>query len=77
MSVNSSVAAQENDSETVPSKIYKVLSKGEWDLILKGAKTMTLKQGDIIIAQGEEYQRIYQISKGICRIEVRHRSNSI
>lgn len=63
-------AAQESDQESVPSKIYKVLSVEEWDLILKGAKTVTLKQGEIIIAQGEEYQRIYQISKGSCRIEV-------
>jgi hypothetical protein len=59
-------AVEEEEPGKIPSKILKVLSQDEWDVILKGAKTLSVPKGGIIINQGEEYQRIYQISKGIC-----------
>jgi hypothetical protein len=39
-------------------------------MILKGAKTITVAKDCVIITQGEKYQRIYQINRGQCRIEV-------
>lgn len=51
------------------SSVRNVLSTEDWDLVLKGAKTITTPKDGIIISQGEEYQRIYQITKGVCRTE--------
>lgn len=39
-------------------------------MILKGAKTLTVEKDNVIVRQGEKYQRIYQINRGQCRIEV-------
>lgn len=52
------------------SHIYQVLSPMDWDMILKGAKSITVPKNGVIITQGEKYQRIYQINRGECRIEV-------
>ena len=49
---------------------YSILTNYDWDMILKGAKTVTLQKDDVIITQGEKYKRIYQINQGQCRIEV-------
>ena len=51
--------------------VRKVLSSEDWDLILKGAKTLKIPKDTVILSQGEQYQRIFQITKGVCRIEVR------
>jgi CRP-like cAMP-binding protein len=53
------------------SKVFKVLPPEDWDLILKGAKCISVRKDEVIIAQGEHYQRIYQISRGVCRTEVK------
>lgn len=55
-------------AETKPSR---ALPQEDWDLILKGAKTIHVKKDALIIQQGEEFQRIYQINKGTCRTEVK------
>jgi CRP-like cAMP-binding protein len=43
--------------------------KEEWDEILKGAKLMTFKKGQIIVEEGTEHRKMYQISKGNCTVE--------
>jgi len=45
------------------------LTNVDWELIIKGARTITYTKDDVIIEEGQKYQRIYQINKGICRIE--------
>lgn len=39
--------------------------------MLKGAKSATYRKDEVVIATGESYQRLYQISKGHCRVEVK------
>lgn len=38
--------------------------------MLKGAKSISYAKDQVIVAQDENFQRIYQISRGRCRIEV-------
>lgn len=52
------------------TEVFNVLPQSDWDMMLKGARTITIPTDEIIINQGEEYQRIFQIVRGECRIEV-------
>jgi hypothetical protein len=44
-------------------------SPEDWDLILKGARTVTYKKDDVIIREGEQFRRIFQLARGECRFE--------
>jgi len=46
-----------------------MLQPEDWDLILKGLKVISFKKDHFIIHQHQQYQRIYQIVKGSCRVE--------
>ncbi|KYQ93328.1 RasGEF domain-containing protein [Tieghemostelium lacteum] len=50
------------------SNITDLPTRDEWNLILKGAKSVTFKKGDILMSEGVEYQKIFQIIKGECAI---------
>ncbi len=52
------------------SSIYSVLPKEDWDLLLKGAKTIKLAKGDVVIKEGDTVRRIYQCSSGTCGVWV-------
>lgn len=52
------------------SNTSNVMAPEDWDLLLKGARTMTVKKNTVIVQQGEMFQRIYHINKGVCRTEV-------
>lgn len=52
-----------------PLEDSEVLTNEEWDLLLDGSKTKLFVKDQIIIQEGDNFQRIYQISEGICRIE--------
>jgi len=41
----------------------------DWKLIIGGAKRLVCKKGTTIIAEGNEFQRIFQIVRGKCRTE--------
>ena len=50
---------------------FTVLTAEDWDVILKGgAKSINVPKDGVIISSGEQYQKIFQISKGTARIEV-------
>lgn len=61
-----------NAIETPTTEVNNILPQTDWDMMLKGAKTSTLPEGHTLIQQNEEFQRIFQITRGICRIEVNH-----
>jgi len=46
-----------------------MLSKEDWEFLLQGAKTEDFKMNEVIVSEGEDVQRIYQIIEGTCRIE--------
>ena len=48
----------------------KILTDGDWDLILNGARHVTLQDGECIIRAGAPYQKIYYILRGQCRVDV-------
>ncbi|EGC34233.1 hypothetical protein DICPUDRAFT_168747 [Dictyostelium purpureum] len=50
------------------SNIKDLPSKEEWNQILKGTKPVIYKKGDILICEGVEYQKIFQIVKGECSV---------
>ena len=56
-----SVSKLEEDPET--------LTNEDWELLLQGAKVATFTKDVTIVADGESFQRIYQIASGRCRIE--------
>jgi len=41
----------------------------DWEEILKGAKSMSYKKDEVLIQEKLEYNNLYQISRGSCRIE--------
>jgi len=45
------------------------LTKVDWDLILKDAKLIRFSKNDIIIQEGDRFQRIFQVASGSCRVE--------
>jgi len=47
------------------------LTKVDWDLILKDAKLIRFSKNDIIIQEGDRFQRIFQVASGSCRVEKR------
>jgi CRP-like cAMP-binding protein len=50
--------------------VQNLLSESDWNIILEGAKMETYKKGSMVIEQGSKYQKIYQITRGCCRIEI-------
>eukprot|EP01102_Stenamoeba_stenopodia_P000971 TRINITY_DN10882_c0_g1_i2.p1 TRINITY_DN10882_c0_g1~~TRINITY_DN10882_c0_g1_i2.p1 ORF type:complete len:1058 (+),score=235.92 TRINITY_DN10882_c0_g1_i2:60-3233(+) len=45
------------------------LTENDWEEILKGAKSMSYKKDEVLIQEKLEYNNLYQISRGSCRIE--------
>eukprot|EP01119_Soliformovum_irregulare_P022725 TRINITY_DN7826_c0_g1_i2.p1 TRINITY_DN7826_c0_g1~~TRINITY_DN7826_c0_g1_i2.p1 ORF type:complete len:1295 (+),score=332.56 TRINITY_DN7826_c0_g1_i2:87-3971(+) len=50
------------------------LNQQDWAQILKGSEFVTFARDEIILEEGSESARIYQIGSGICRIEKRGKS---
>jgi len=48
---------------------FEELTKEDWDDLLQGSKLLTYQKEDIIISEGQNFQRIYQIVEGKCRVE--------
>ena len=46
-----------------------LLTKNDWDYLLLSAKQVTYEKNQPIVLEGEQFQRIYQIVSGTCRIE--------
>jgi signal-transduction protein with cAMP-binding, CBS, and nucleotidyltransferase domain len=59
------IAAKYRDREKDPED----LTQDDWGFLLQGAKMPVYERGQKIIGEGEQFQRIYQIVKGTCRIE--------
>lgn len=66
-------AAEGDDDEAAPTtgdSTNKWLpSVEDWDLILKGARTVTYRKDDVVIREGEQFRRIFQLARGECRFE--------
>jgi len=45
------------------------LTEDDWHILLQGSKRVTYNKDQAIITEGENFQRIYQIIEGGCRIE--------
>eukprot|EP01120_Amphizonella_sp_Union-15-10_P006661 TRINITY_DN2179_c0_g1_i1.p1 TRINITY_DN2179_c0_g1~~TRINITY_DN2179_c0_g1_i1.p1 ORF type:complete len:189 (-),score=35.46 TRINITY_DN2179_c0_g1_i1:51-566(-) len=45
------------------------MTQQDWDLILSNAKYETFPKDVPIISEGDTFQRIFQLSKGACRVE--------
>ena len=45
------------------------LTEDDWTVLLQGSKKVTFVKDQVIVTEGENFQRIYQISTGSCRIE--------
>ncbi|KAF2076013.1 hypothetical protein CYY_002673 [Polysphondylium violaceum] len=50
------------------SNITDIPTKDEWNQILKGTKPQIYKKGDVLITEGIEYQKIFQIIRGECSV---------
>lgn len=48
---------------------HQPLSSDDWDLILRGSKAVLYQKDEKIVTEGENYQKIFQIESGSCRIE--------
>jgi len=45
------------------------MASSDWDLLLTGASLVKYKNGEYIVREGKEHQRIYQIAQGSCTIK--------
>lgn len=45
------------------------LTNEDWVSLLQGAKRLVFKKDDVVMKQGESYQRMYQIVRGAVRVE--------
>ena len=45
------------------------LTSSDWDLLLRGAKRVYFRKGDVVLQEGTRTQRIVQVINGYCRIE--------
>jgi len=71
------VNSQSVENFVESSQVFKALPAEDWEQLLHGAKTVTVPKNTAIITQGEVYQRIYQINRGVCRIELQKEGNTI
>lgn len=68
----SSYFIQFNPSQNTKVKVeeeQRILTADDWDLLVNGTKLKSYAKGEIIVQQGEEYQKLFHIVKGTCRIE--------
>jgi len=47
------------------------LTKEDWNILAKGFKLITYTRNEPIVEQSVAHQRIYQVAKGKCRIELK------
>jgi len=45
------------------------MTAADWDLLLAGASLVKYRNGEYIVQEGKEHQRIYQIAQGSCTIK--------
>jgi len=45
------------------------MTQSDWNLLLAGGNLVKFKNGDYIVQEGKEHQRIYQIAQGSCIIK--------
>ncbi len=45
------------------------LTNEDWEALTQGAKKVLLQRGEVIMKEGESYQRMYQIVRGCVRVE--------
>eukprot|EP01102_Stenamoeba_stenopodia_P019856 TRINITY_DN7586_c0_g1_i2.p1 TRINITY_DN7586_c0_g1~~TRINITY_DN7586_c0_g1_i2.p1 ORF type:complete len:522 (+),score=104.57 TRINITY_DN7586_c0_g1_i2:1641-3206(+) len=45
------------------------LTQDDWNLMLKGAKTVPFQKGETVIKQGQLFQRLYHVASGSCIVD--------
>eukprot|EP01124_Arcella_intermedia_P009174 TRINITY_DN15952_c0_g1_i1.p1 TRINITY_DN15952_c0_g1~~TRINITY_DN15952_c0_g1_i1.p1 ORF type:complete len:1775 (-),score=412.71 TRINITY_DN15952_c0_g1_i1:1327-5910(-) len=40
----------------------------DWEILLKGSRTVSYKKDEVIMKEDENYRQIYQVSRGVCKI---------
>ena len=45
------------------------LTRQDWDALTQGAKKVVVKKDEVVMKEGESYQRMYQILRGVIRVE--------
>lgn len=71
-SIPESAISEINKKASKESLIYddpEALNKEDWDMLLQGAKLQSYPKDTVIVQEGDNFQRIYQIVEGVCRIE--------
>lgn len=76
-SLASSTASELSDSSSMDDSLSLLMDhvpeddvqERHWEIILMGGREVRFRQDDVIIKEGEELQRIYQIVEGTCRVE--------
>jgi uncharacterized LabA/DUF88 family protein len=53
------------------------LTAEDWSIILRGAKRLVVRKDAVIISQNSDFQRIFQVVRGNCRIQVVRPSPSL
>jgi len=66
----STLRRQSVKSSKEMDKIFQELPASDWELILSGAKSISLPYGSVILEQGEKYQKMFQINRGVCKAEL-------
>jgi hypothetical protein len=47
-----------------------LLNSADWRLVFESATSQEFRAGDVVLGEGEQYQRIYQIGDGTCSVRV-------
>ena len=67
---DSPITSGEGNNAADASDRYNWLpSEEDWQLILKGARSVTYKKDDVVIREGEQFRRVFQLARGECRFE--------
>lgn len=56
------------DTKDTPKSSW-LPSPEDWEILLKGARSVTYQKDDVIIKEGEQFRRIFQLIKGEVRFE--------
>jgi hypothetical protein len=53
------------------------LTSGDWEALTQGAKKVVFKRDEAVMREGESYQRMFQIVRGVIRVEKRSAEESL
>jgi CRP-like cAMP-binding protein len=57
-------------ADFAPRDSLLLLNSADWRLVFENATAQEFRAGDVVLGEGEQYQRIYQLSDGMCNVLV-------